>query len=129
MAGTKHPLSNRELDIMNTFWDSDKPLIASEIVQINSELSINTVQATLKKLLNKSYIKISDIVYSGTVLTRSYEALVTRDTYMVNQIRANQVSTLGLVSQLIQEEEDPEVLEKLAKLIREKQDALRSPND
>ena len=43
MAGSKQPLSNRELDIMNTFWDAGKPLIASEVVQINPALSINTV--------------------------------------------------------------------------------------
>ena len=125
MADSKQPLSNRELDIMNTFWDAGKPLIASEVVQINPALSINTVQATLKKLMNKSYIKIADIVYSGTVLTRSYETLVDRDTYMASLVKSNQVSLPGLMKQLIEQETDPEVLDSLISLIHDRQEALK----
>ena len=125
MTGSKQPLSNRELDIMNTFWDAGKPLIASEVVQINPALSINTVQATLTKLMNKSYIKIADIVYSGTVLTRSYETLVDRDTYMASLVKSNQVSLPGLMKQLIEQETDPEVLDSLISLIHDRQEALK----
>lgn len=124
MAGNKNQLSNRELDIMNAFWNSDKSLIASEIVQINPDLSINTVQATLKKLLNKSYIKIAEIVYSGTVLTRSYAAVVDRDEYMIRQIRENNIPVVKLVLQLISEETDTDVLNQVSAAVNKRLDEL-----
>ena len=80
---------------------------------------------TLKKLMNKSYIKIADIVYSGTVLTRSYETLVDRDTYMASLVKSNQVSLPGLMKQLIEQETDPEVLDSLISLIHDRQEALK----
>ena len=45
-------LTGREMDIMNILWNSQKPLIASEIAEYRSDLTINTVQAVIRKLLN-----------------------------------------------------------------------------
>ena len=44
-------LSRRELDIMNVLWEEGKPLKASDFPDRKPELSINTVQSVLKKLL------------------------------------------------------------------------------
>lgn len=46
-------ITDRELDIMNVFWKSGEPMIASEIVAKSPELSISTVQISLKKLMEK----------------------------------------------------------------------------
>ena len=51
-------------------------MIASEIVKTGTDLNINTVQAALRSLIKKNYIEVAEIVYSGTVLTRSYRAVV-----------------------------------------------------
>ncbi|MGL5258550.1 MAG: BlaI/MecI/CopY family transcriptional regulator [Lachnospiraceae bacterium] len=82
----RQPLTKREFDIMTILWEADKPLIASEIVTISNEITINTVQAVLKKLLQYKYIKIDEIVYSGKVLTRSYIPLLTPEEYQLNYI-------------------------------------------
>ncbi|MCI9446136.1 MAG: BlaI/MecI/CopY family transcriptional regulator [Lachnospiraceae bacterium] len=76
-------LSKRELDIMNVLWAEGKPLIASEIPSRHENLSINTVQAVLKKLLHRGFIEIAEIVQSGTVLSRSYAPIVTPEEYAV----------------------------------------------
>ena len=68
----KKRITKKQLEIMKILWSSDKPLIASEILKRNDSLNINTVQACLRALVNKQFIKVADIVYSGTVLTRSY---------------------------------------------------------
>ena len=69
-------LTKRQEDVMNILWDAKKPIIASEIVKTGTDLNINTVQAALRSLIKKNYIEVAEIVYSGTVLTRSYRAIV-----------------------------------------------------
>lgn len=121
--------SGRELDVMNVFWEEKKPLIAKEIVKKNSSLSINTVQAVLKTLLKKGYIKVADIVYSGTVLTRSYETVLTSDEYMVNQITKGSVkecSFEGIMVTLIKQEKiEEETIEKLESLLQDYKNKLK----
>lgn len=67
----KSSLTNREMDILNILWSAQRPLTASEIAKSKEALTINTVQANLRKLQNKNLIRVADIVYSGTVLSRS----------------------------------------------------------
>lgn len=75
-------LTQKQEDIMNILWESDTPLIASEIEKKREDLNINTVQSTLRTLLKKNYIEVADIVYSGTVLSRSYRPLLKREEVM-----------------------------------------------
>ena len=72
-------LTKRQEDVMNILWDAKEPIIASEIVKTGTDLNINTVQAALRSLIKKNYIEVAQIVYSGTVLTRSYRAIVKRE--------------------------------------------------
>ena len=70
---TNFNLTGREKDILTILWHAEDGMIASDIVkEANGDLTINTVQATLKKLLRRKLIKVKDIVYSGTVLCRRY---------------------------------------------------------
>lgn len=62
-------LTEREMDILNILWSSDKPLIASDIAKTGNSLSINTVQAVLRNLLSKKLVEVADVVYSGTVIS------------------------------------------------------------
>ena len=59
-------LTSREVDIMNILWENEKPLIASEIADARPDLTINTVQAVLRKLLKYQLIDIlrSPIVHN-----------------------------------------------------------------
>lgn len=72
-------LTKRQEDVMNVLWNSDKPMIASEILKTRDDFNINTVQATLRTLAKKKYIEVADIVYSGTVLSRSYRPILKRE--------------------------------------------------
>ena len=76
--------SDRQLEIMKILWESDKPLIASDFVKRNKDLNINTVQACLRVLTNIKAIEVADIVYSGTVLSRSYIPLISQEEYINN---------------------------------------------
>jgi predicted transcriptional regulator len=127
----KIKLSKRELDVMNVLWEMDKPATAKDIESFSSELSINTIIAVLKSLLKRGFIKVSDIVYSGTVLTRSYEYILTADDYMINQITKGfkkKLSPDKIVAALLSEEYDEETIESLEKLINQYKDDLNKRN-
>ena len=77
----KKKLSKRQLDVMKVLWDHSSPMVASDIVNGSPALNINTVQSCLKVLLKEELIEVADIVYRGTVLSRSYRPLISRDEY------------------------------------------------
>ena len=85
IKNSKYELTNREKENLTILWNSDDPLVASDIVKYNEELTINTVQAILKKLLNKGFIQVDQIVYSGTVLCRSYAPTMNHSTFYVKK--------------------------------------------
>lgn len=74
-------LTKKQEEVMNVLWESETPMIASEIVKKRDDFNINTVQATLRTLVKKKYIEIAEIVYSGTVLTRSYRPLIQKSEF------------------------------------------------
>lgn len=124
-------LSGRELDVMKVLWSTEKPLVASEICKINPSLSINTVQAVLKSLLKRNLICIADIVYSGTVLTRSYATILSANEYSVGQFKDSlavvnkDISTIGLIAALLeQEDNENEVISELEELLEARRNIL-----
>lgn len=128
-------LSKRELDIMNVFWEKNAPLIASEIAAGGEGFSISTVQTALKNLQKAGYIKQSDIVYSGNVLTRQYTAVKEPSDYLQDEINAltpksrkkiQSSMPFTLYSALLNGEiPDEKVLDDLEKIIAEKRAELR----
>lgn len=107
MKNKEITLTKRETQILDILWNSDKPMSASEIVSSCPELTKSTVTAVLRKLLTSSYIKVSDIVYSGTVLCRRYEPTLSRTKLILSQIKdsimscCNEVSKVELFSSLL----------------------------
>ncbi len=85
---TEYNLTGRERDILTILWNSKKSMIASEVVKERDDLTINTVQAVLKKLLRRNLIQIDEIVYSGTVLSRSYKPTYTESEFETRMLSA-----------------------------------------
>jgi len=90
----KYEVTNKELDVLKTLWASDRPLTAKEIHENNQNLVLSTVQLSLKKLIKKNLVEIKDIVYSGTVLTRSYSPIISEEAFVVNQFQNLNLSVL-----------------------------------
>lgn len=115
MSTKKNPeLTKRDMDILNILWNSQNPMTAAEITNAKDELTINTVQAVLRKLLKQELIEVADIVYSGTVLCRSYRAAVSAQevtlSRFANEIRqfSNGISASSFVAALLDTETDKE---------------------
>lgn len=120
---TVKKLTPKQLDVMQILWDSDKPLVASDIVKMNDDFNANTVQSVIRTLLGKKYIEVAEIVYSGTVLSRSYTPIVSKDEYIKSTFFSNN-SVPSLVFNLIESESDLSVLDEMQKLIEEKKNEL-----
>lgn len=107
-------LTKRDLEVMAILWSGEGPKTASLIVKSNPELTMNTVQAVLRKLLKGKLIKVADIVYSGTVLTRSYEPVVSQEKFWLQKLVAdyqeisNKVSKADIVAALLDTSKDAE---------------------
>lgn len=117
----KKILSTRELEIMEIFWKTNEPLVASDIKKYDLSLSLSTVHSALKKLIGKEFIKVAEIVYSGTVLTRSYKYIVTQEDYekkaLSHSINPNNVTLTAFAAAILESENDKEkVLKSLDEL-------------
>lgn len=119
-------LTKRQEDVINILWDAKEPIIASEIVKTGTDLNINTVQAALRSLIKKNYIEVAEIVYSGTVLTRSYRAIVKREEVpneTANEIR-KALREEDVFARYIDEFDDSVLLAKLETIIEAKRKEL-----
>ena len=89
-------LSQKQLDVMKILWDAGTPLVAS------------------------------DIVYSGTVLSRSYRPLISRDVYFNAEYKniIGNSSTSAMIATFIEQEEDISELERIEELIRKRMKEL-----
>lgn len=111
MSNKTMNLSRRELEVMEALWSVDRPIVASEIPKINPDLSINTVTVLIKKLVKRELVCVDNIVYSGTVLSRSYKTTMSAREYAIKQFYENSgladcsASKISIVATLLEDEE------------------------
>lgn len=107
-------LTRRDLDVLNILWESDDPKTAAQIVKAGPELTMNTVQAVLRKLLKNKLVEIAEIVYSGTVLTRSYKPIISQEDFLLHKMTSEyqslrkKISKVSILAALLDTEKDGE---------------------
>ena len=114
-------VSPRQFDTLNVLWEAERPLLISEIVKL-SEMSVTTVQFSIKALLKKGYVKKADIIQNRTVLAQTYIPAITREEYLEN-ISEELQGQLGAkipLAALVEKEEDWKVLDDIERIIEEK---------
>ena len=87
-------LTKMDVKILEVMWREQKPMSYSQIVEAEPTLNANTVQAQLRKMLKKEWIRVADIGYSGTVLCRSYEPVYTKEEMLTSNY-IKELSQLG----------------------------------
>ena len=115
-------LTKRERQIMNIFWNAEKPLSANDIAVQQQDLSKNTIQAVVRKLKNHDLLKVADIGYSGTVFTRLYAPNVTQEDFLAAEL--SDQSLLNLITNFIETNKEIDTLNELEKLIKDRQGEL-----
>ena len=119
-------LTPSQLNIMKTLWDKKEPMIASDFVQLDPSLNLNSVQSALRSLLKKNYIEVSDIVYSGKVLTRRYIRVVSSEDYASENINGvlEDLLSSNILLQYVESENDIKVIERLQEKLEERKKIL-----
>lgn len=105
--------TGRDLDILQILWDAPDSMTALEIVKQRPDLTMNTVQAVLRKLLKQDLIRVNRIVYSGTVLSRSFSPAISSEDFVILQMKENikeigNINKTSFVAALFEEETDAE---------------------
>lgn len=119
-------LTQSQLSIMKTLWAENKAMIASDFVQLDPSLNLNSVQSSLRSLLKKNYIEVSDIVYSGKVLTRSYVPTISADEYAAENINGivNDLLSSNILLHYVETENDIETIKQLQQKLEERKKFL-----
>ena len=65
-------ITEREIDVLNILWESDEPMMATDIVAQKKGLTQSTVTAVLRKLLKEEQVEVAGVTHSGRVLGRLY---------------------------------------------------------
>lgn len=115
-------LTKRQNQVMSILWNSKEPLSASQIHQADENLNMNTVQQVLRVLLNMKYIKVADIGYSSTSLTRLYAPTVSQADYI--QFLLGDKSRFEITAYLINSNTNLDEINELKKLIDQKKKEL-----
>ena len=110
-------LTERDMEILNILWESTESMTASQLIEADPTLTINMVQAVLRRLLKKNLIQVDKIVYSRTALCRSYSPTVSASEFTLLHIGQEyqklrkHISISTLMASLLKGEKDPETLQ------------------
>lgn len=118
-------LTKRETQIMNVLWSSDEPLSAHDILVLAPELSRNTIQIVLKKLQTIGFIEVAGFGYNKNALTRTFRPIISQSQYIQSSLAEG--TSYALAMNFIKQTDNPELLDQLAELIKEKKQELNTP--
>lgn len=120
-------LTGREKDVLEVLWASNRSLSAAEISHSMENLSINTVQAVIRKLMKKGLVDIGNIVYSRNVLCRTFQPTMTKKEFAqqvvahyMKVLDAFEVSRLQFVLKILDEMFTCNELDEIEKFIQNK---------
>lgn len=85
--------------IMNIFWSVNKPCLISDILNIDSSLSRNTVAKALVTLEKKGFLKVDSIRRTVTRTGRAYIPVVSKKEYELQQSHIQAVTEGNSISQ------------------------------
>lgn len=116
---------------MTLLWHVDKPLTASEIIDLSTEKTWKDsyIHLLINSLLEKEMIRAEGFAKTTKNYARTFVAAVTEDEYAVRQITGKKGltadSVVSIVSALIDQADEPEALiTALEKMFSEKKLAL-----
>lgn len=77
----KFNLTKKEYQIMKVLWNSDKPLLVSDILAMTDNIAENSVHPMINSLIKKGYIKVVGSMKVSKTNSRLYIANITVDEY------------------------------------------------
>ncbi len=126
----QNSLTNSEKEIMDLLWTTDRPLTASEIVSLSPDRTWKKsyIHLLINSLLEKHMIKIADFVRTEKNYARSFVATLSAADYAILQLTSQKnfrpQSIPVLVSSLIDQIDDVQLLEQVEEIVKKKKEEL-----
>ena len=123
-------LTKSEKEIMNLLWNVDRPLTATEIVNMTPERTWKKsyIHLLINSLIQKELIKSDSLVRTGRNFGRTFVATMSEEEFLIIQItngkNFSSTSVPLLVSALLDSCEDPALLDEVEQLVQEKKATL-----
>lgn len=123
-------LTKSEKEIMGLLWNTDRPLTATEIVNLTPERTWKKsyIHLLINSLIEKKLIKSESLVRTGRNFGRAFVATMTEEEFMILQITTgrnfspNSIPTL--VSALLDATDDPELILKVDEILKARKEKL-----
>lgn len=127
----KEALTKSEHEIMSLLWHVDKPLTASEIIELSNDRTWKDsyIHLLINSLLEKGMIRAEGFAKTTKNYARTFIAAVSQEEYAVRQISGknglNPDSVVSIVSALIDQAAEPmHLIEALTTMLEEKRRTL-----
>lgn len=114
----KKKLTKRDLDIMEILWKQKEPIAICDIQKEIPELSKNSIQQVLKRLLNRDYVHVANISQNKKALMREFLPNITKEQYFSSFLDTE--TFLQLSASFIAQCDDMAVIDHLQKEIDKK---------
>ena len=124
-------LTKSEKEIMGLLWNTDRPLTATEIVNLTPERTWKKsyIHLLINSLIEKQLIRSESLVRTGRNFGRAFVATMTEEEFMILQITAGKNfspnSIPFLVSALLDATDDLNILQELEKILQEKKEKIQ----
>lgn len=123
-------LTKSEKEIMNLLWNVDRPLTATEIVNMTPERTWKKsyIHLLINSLMQKQLIKSDSLVRTGRNFGRTFVATMSEEEFSILQITNNknfsQKSIPFFVSALLDTCDDLDLICELEEILRQKKEEL-----
>lgn len=124
-------LTKSEEEILDLLWTENKPLTSTEIVNlsVNRTWKKSYIHLLINSLLKKEVIRIDGFVKTTKNYARTFVPVLTREEYAVKQFTKsaefNKGSKTNLFAALIDETDDPTIINELEEMINRKKQELK----
>lgn len=86
MKNKKYHLTNKEYEIMKILWESEKPMLISDILLEADKVAENSLHPMIKNLINNGFIKVVGSMKVSKTTSRLYAPAITVDEYAAMQL-------------------------------------------
>ena len=124
-------LTQSEMEIMQSFWQSEEPMSLGELIEASPNRSWRDRSgfSIINSLIKKGLLREEGFVHSGKTIARTFTPIVGATDFMINQIDAyeGKIELSQLVAHLLGNESVKEKdIKELDKLLNDKKKELKS---
>ena len=124
-------LTKSEKEIMGLLWNTDRPLTATEIVNLTPERTWKKsyIHLLINSLIEKQLIRSESLVRTGRNFGRAFVATMSEEEFLIHQITIGQNfspnSIPFLVSALLSATDNLELIQELENILQEKKEKIQ----